>query len=807
MTPQPWADPALTSRGRLPMHAVPHDDRLPLDGRWRFQLLHRPDEAPGEAWGEADVPGCWTMQDTWDRPIYTNVQMPFPNRPPETPEENPTGVYERSFEVPARWAGKRVVLHVGAAESVLLVEVNGQDVGISKDSHLAAEFEVTDLLRPGANELRLTVVKWSDASFIEDQDQWWHGGITRPVFLYATGSTYLADLVVDAGLTADGTTGTLSLEVGLGWAGTRPDAGLAGRGRGRGRTGGDGRRRAARPATARHTGGLVRPRAAAAGRRRPPEPQRRRRADRTGRRRPLARGRARRPPHPGRPGAPGDRGGGRPPVVGGGAVAVPAGGPPRRARRHRRRAGRAPDRVPAGGGPGRRAARQRARRPAPRREPPRLRPADRAGGRARGHARRRRRDEALGLQRRPVVALPERPGLPRRLRRARAVRHRRGGHRVARLVRGRVPGPPLPVGVRRPRGADDRARPPPPLDHRLVAGQRVRLRAEPRRGRRLGARRRPVAAPALRGRDQVRLVVGGDRERPAVPDVPADRLAGGPRALGGAAAPAGDVRVQPRDGQQQRDPGRVLGRDRVDARAPGRLHLGVARPRPRATAPGRDHPPRLRRRLRRHAKRRRVLHRRHHVPRPEPEAGHLRAHVPRLPRPRVVGRGGDRGRARGPGHAREPGRVPRHRVAPGGLGGLGRRRFRGVRRPAAARDRAGRHRRGRDPGLPPPGRRRRRALADAALPHGRGRRLGGGRPRDRLGAGAAGRRGHPTPHPAPRVPHHTRAGPATSRSTTRGTSSTPRSRRRRSCPSGAPRRTTTGSAGWRPAGRAGGCPR
>ena len=89
------------------------------------------------------------MQDTWDRPIYTNVQMPFPNRPPETPEENPTGVYERTFEVPAGWAGRRVVLHVGAAESVLLVEVNGQDVGISKDSHLAAEFDVTDAAAAG----------------------------------------------------------------------------------------------------------------------------------------------------------------------------------------------------------------------------------------------------------------------------------------------------------------------------------------------------------------------------------------------------------------------------------------------------------------------------------------------------------------------------------------------------------------------------------------------------------------------------------------------------------------------------------
>ena len=183
------------------MHAVPHDDRLPLDGRWRFQLLHRPDEAPGEAWGEADVPGCWTMQDTWDRPIYTNVQMPFPNRPPETPEENPTGVYERAFEVPAGWAGRRVVLHVGAAESVLLVEVNGR--GRRDQQGLASRGRVRGhrrCSRPGANELRLTVVKWSDASFIEDQDQWWHGGITRPVFLYATGSTYLADLVVDAGL-------------------------------------------------------------------------------------------------------------------------------------------------------------------------------------------------------------------------------------------------------------------------------------------------------------------------------------------------------------------------------------------------------------------------------------------------------------------------------------------------------------------------------------------------------------------------------------------------------------------------------
>ena len=114
--------------------------------------------------------------------------MPFPGQPPdEIPELNPTGVYERTFEIPAAWAGRRVVLHVGAAESVLIVTLNGVEVGIGKDSHLASEFDLTDRLAPGSHTLTLRVVKWSDATFVEDQDQWWHGGITRSVFLYATG--------------------------------------------------------------------------------------------------------------------------------------------------------------------------------------------------------------------------------------------------------------------------------------------------------------------------------------------------------------------------------------------------------------------------------------------------------------------------------------------------------------------------------------------------------------------------------------------------------------------------------------------
>lgn len=230
---EPWAAPELTSLGRLPMHSVPHTDRVPLDGRWRFQLLHTPEEETGPEWTEVDVPSCWTMSGSddpgrgfFDLPHYTNVQMPFAERPPHLPDVNPTGVYEREFEIPAAWVGdRRIVLHVGAAESLLIVTLNGRQVGLSKDSHLAAEFDVTGLVRPGSNALSLRVVKWSDATFIEDQDQWWHGGITRSVYLYATPRVHLADVRVDAGLADDLTTGTFELLADVDFDGAEPETG------------------------------------------------------------------------------------------------------------------------------------------------------------------------------------------------------------------------------------------------------------------------------------------------------------------------------------------------------------------------------------------------------------------------------------------------------------------------------------------------------------------------------------------------------------------------------------------------------
>ena len=221
-----WRDPTVSGIGRLPMHGLPHPDRFPLDGRWDFQLLPTPDAEPApDGWREIDVPGLWTRQGTTDLPHYTNVQMPWPHRPPDLPAENPTGWYRRTFVVPTGWRDRRVVLHVGAAESVLLVTLNGRDVGASKDSHLAAEFDVTGFLVPGDNELLLRVVKWSDASYVEDQDQWWHGGISRSVYVYATDPVHLADVRANAGLDADGTTGTLRFTARVAFAGRAAEPG------------------------------------------------------------------------------------------------------------------------------------------------------------------------------------------------------------------------------------------------------------------------------------------------------------------------------------------------------------------------------------------------------------------------------------------------------------------------------------------------------------------------------------------------------------------------------------------------------
>ena len=174
---------------------IEHMEKITLDGTWRFQLLRSPLDRIGKRWSSIPVPGLWTMQPEsdvfFDKPIYTNVQMPFEEQPPFVPAQNPHGVYERDFDLPDSWRDKRIVLHLGGYESVALIYINGVEVGLTKDSRLAAEFDITNFVRSGSNVIRIDVTKWSDATFIEDQDQWWHGGITRSVKLFATNKVFI----------------------------------------------------------------------------------------------------------------------------------------------------------------------------------------------------------------------------------------------------------------------------------------------------------------------------------------------------------------------------------------------------------------------------------------------------------------------------------------------------------------------------------------------------------------------------------------------------------------------------------------
>lgn len=210
-----WNSPETTSVNREPMLNIAHEDFVSLDGQWDFQLLRSPDDLPGRSWTTIPVPGLWTTQEEshhfWDRPIYTNVQMPFDELPPFVPSLNPTGIYERDFTVLDNWVGERIVLQIGGFESVAILSVNGVEVGMAKDSRLAADFEISNFVNPGKNRIQIKVVKWSDATYIEDQDQWWHGGITRSVKLFITPRVHIARFYPTAGLKADGTTGTLDI--------------------------------------------------------------------------------------------------------------------------------------------------------------------------------------------------------------------------------------------------------------------------------------------------------------------------------------------------------------------------------------------------------------------------------------------------------------------------------------------------------------------------------------------------------------------------------------------------------------------
>ena len=191
-----------------------------LNGAWKFHWAKEPGERPVNfykpgydvsSWKEIPVPSNWEMLG-YGTPIYTNVTYPFKNFPSmilpqkgftSEKEPDPVGSYRRNFTLPAGWNNKEIFLHFDGVYSGIYVWVNGNKVGYSQGSNNDAEFDITPYVRQGENVLAAEVYRWTDGSYIEDQDMFRLSGIHRDVYLYATPKTHVRDYFIKSEFAGD----------------------------------------------------------------------------------------------------------------------------------------------------------------------------------------------------------------------------------------------------------------------------------------------------------------------------------------------------------------------------------------------------------------------------------------------------------------------------------------------------------------------------------------------------------------------------------------------------------------------------
>lgn len=246
----PWQNPQVNSINREPMHAhfIPFSSeqgalkqnalpapqcfalntaterRISLNGTWKFlysknfaacpEGFWKPGYNTGK-WKNIEVPGSWELQG-FDAPIYTDVSYPFTPNPPLVPTDyNPVGAYIREFTVPANWNGMDIFIDFEGVESAFYCWVNGELAGYSEDSRLPAHFNIGKLLKKGTNKLAVQVFRYSDGSYLEDQDYWKYSGIERNVFIYARPANRVKDFKLTTTLTDQYTEGNMKLNLWL----------------------------------------------------------------------------------------------------------------------------------------------------------------------------------------------------------------------------------------------------------------------------------------------------------------------------------------------------------------------------------------------------------------------------------------------------------------------------------------------------------------------------------------------------------------------------------------------------------------
>lgn len=203
-----------------------------LNGTWKFKYVPGTTSGPGasdffdadlddSAWDDIRVPLSWEMAG-YGKPVYTNVGYPFSNNPPNAnqglsyygvEDNNATGFYRRSFNIPQSWDGKRLFVHFDGIYSAAVVWVNGKYVGYSQGSNNDAEFDITEFAKVGDNQLSVRVYRWCDGSYLEGQDMWHLSGIHRDVYLVATPKVFVSDHYITSSLSNDATSGQLNVKL------------------------------------------------------------------------------------------------------------------------------------------------------------------------------------------------------------------------------------------------------------------------------------------------------------------------------------------------------------------------------------------------------------------------------------------------------------------------------------------------------------------------------------------------------------------------------------------------------------------
>ncbi|CAM2936391.1 beta-galactosidase [Vibrio mytili] len=196
-----------------------HAQRQSLNGQWKFKLFESPEQVDGKFiethfndthWDEITVPSNWQMQG-YDKPIYANVKYPFDVNPPFVPADNPTGCYRTTISLTEETLVDTQRIIFDGVNSAFHLWCNGNWVGYSQDSRLPAEFDLTPHLVAGENSLAVMVIRWSDGSYLEDQDMWWLSGIFRDVTLLSKPQHCIEDVFITPDFDACYRDGSLSI--------------------------------------------------------------------------------------------------------------------------------------------------------------------------------------------------------------------------------------------------------------------------------------------------------------------------------------------------------------------------------------------------------------------------------------------------------------------------------------------------------------------------------------------------------------------------------------------------------------------